>query len=287
MKKIILLGMSSVLLGILFLVGCSNKTDKPIANSEEHQQGSEKQVKENQQTENSSVVEVGSEKQGNEVTSIQYENKEYGFSFTLPESWRGYQIITQEWKGISIDNGKSEDSKESGPMLLIRHPKWTSDTPRQDIPIMILTINQWESLKKEDFHIGAAPIPPTELDQNSKYVFCLPARYNFAFPEGYEEVEDIMAKNPLKATETIMDVREIAWNSLSDSERKEVIGNWNDATVSKVIVDKKRFQLNDLTFEGKEVYMVTFCSSKNAILGDISKLVDEKSQKVIGGGFRD
>jgi hypothetical protein len=91
-------------------------------------------------------------------------------------------------------------------------------------------------------------------------------------------------------TETIQttkDVREIAWNSLSESERDEVIGNWKDATISKVIADTKRFGLIDHSFEGKEVKEVTFRSTKSAILGDISILVDEKSQKVVGGGFRD
>jgi hypothetical protein len=49
------------------------------------------------------------------------------------------------------------------------------------------------------FHIGAAPIGPKELDRNNKYVLALPARYNFAFPEGYEEVEKILAGKPLQA----------------------------------------------------------------------------------------
>ena len=39
---------------------------------------------------------------------------------------------------------------------------------------------------------------PKELGRNSKYVFALPARYNFAFPTGFEEVEDILAGNPLQ-----------------------------------------------------------------------------------------
>lgn len=57
---------------------------------------------------------------------------------------------------------------------------------------MIFTLEQWGSLLEGKFHIGAAPIGPTELGRNSKYVFALPARYNFAFPEGYEEVEEII-----------------------------------------------------------------------------------------------
>ena len=90
-----------------------------------------------------------------------------------------------------------------------------------------------------------------------------------------------------KEIQTTKDVREIAWISLGDSERNEVVGDWKDAAVSKVTADKKRFALNDATFDGKEVTMVTFRSSNYSVLGDITKLVDEQSQKVVGGGLRE
>lgn len=44
---------------------------------------------------------------------------------------------------------------------------------------------------------------PKELARNSKYLFALPARYNYAFPTGYEEVEKILEGNPLQANENI------------------------------------------------------------------------------------
>jgi hypothetical protein len=98
----------------------------------------------------------------------------------------------------------------------------------------------------------------------------------------------VFAKPQIKQeTKTTNDVREIAWNSLSNSERKEVIGNWEDAVASKVMADKKRFVLKDPSYEGKEVTMVTFQAIRSALLGNISILVDEKTKKVIGGGFRD
>jgi hypothetical protein len=69
--------------------------------------------------------------------------------------------------------------------------------PYQDIPIMIFTIAQWNDLQTDKFHIGAAPINPSELGRNNKYVFALPARYNFAYPEGFQEVEQILSTSPL------------------------------------------------------------------------------------------
>ncbi len=130
------------------------------------------------------------------ANSIVYSNKAYGFKFTLPISWTGYSIVAEKWEGNSVSTGKVV---ETGPLLSIRHPLWTSAAKRQDIPILIFTIKQWVSLTAEKFHVGAAPIPPSELARNSRYVFALPARYNYAFPTGFEEVEQILKGNPLKA----------------------------------------------------------------------------------------
>ena len=136
--------------------------------------------------------------QKEEPTSTVYKNAEYGFSFTLPESWKDYSIVNDKWEGLSVGGAQGEAIVESGPMILIRHPEWTASNPRQDIPIMIFTVNQWNLLQQDKFHIGAAPIGPSELGRNDQYVFALPARYNFAYPTGYEEVEDILKSNPLQ-----------------------------------------------------------------------------------------
>jgi hypothetical protein len=37
-----------------------------------------------------------------------------------------------------------------------------------------------------------------EIGRSSIYVFALPARYNFAYPTGFEEVESIISGNPLR-----------------------------------------------------------------------------------------
>lgn len=129
---------------------------------------------------------------------IEYENTQYGFSFSLPVSWKGYSIITDKWEGLAINEQEGEKTVETGPVINIRNPDWTDQNPRQDIPIMIFTVTQWDELQKEKFHIGAAPIGPSELGHNSRYIFALPARYNFAFPTGYEEVEKILGGKPLQ-----------------------------------------------------------------------------------------
>ena len=134
-----------------------------------------------------------------QTNSIVYNDTEYGFSFTLPLSWKDYSIVNDKWEGAAIGGEQGQVIAETGPIISIRHPKWTAKNPRQDVPIMIFTINQWKLLQQDKFHIGAAPIGPSELGHNDRYVFALPARYNFAFPEGVEEVEAILEGNPLKA----------------------------------------------------------------------------------------
>jgi len=133
--------------------------------------------------------------------ALAYQNTDYGFTFTLPESWKNYTIITDKWEGLAADEAAGEKTVETGPQISIRHPAWTEETPRQDIPIMIFTLAQWDGLHQDKFHIGAAPIGPSELGRNSRYVFALPARYNFAYPEGYEEVDQLMKTNPLHPDE--------------------------------------------------------------------------------------
>ena len=55
----------------------------------------------------------------------------------------------------------SNDSKdvETGPLISIRHPECTSADQRQDIPIMIFTPDQWESLEKRNFILGGTHGP--------------------------------------------------------------------------------------------------------------------------------
>ena len=133
-----------------------------------------------------------------DLNSLIYDNKEYGFYFTLPESWIGYKAIEDKWEGVSLTESKEN---QSGPVIYIRHPQWTEKTPRQDIPVMVFTQDQWKSLNDGEFSVGAAPVAPSILGENTTYVFALPARYNYEFLTGFEEVEEILENNPLQAYE--------------------------------------------------------------------------------------
>jgi hypothetical protein len=128
--------------------------------------------------------------------SVVYTNKHYGFEFALPNSWRGFSILVGEWKGLGPPNG---EVKEYSPELSIRHPLWTEADPRQDIPIMVFTHAQWDESEKLQISVTAAPFGPLELGRNNDYVFALPPRYNYNFPDGFQEVDEIISRKPLKA----------------------------------------------------------------------------------------
>lgn len=131
-------------------------------------------------------------------TDVIHENQRYGFRFVLPKTWEGYSVSVDTWTGSAAGDELGEVPFTDGPVISIHHPKWTGGTTRQDIPIMVFTLDQWNLLEQEQFHIGAAPIPPSELGRNTQYVFALPARYNYSFPLGYEEVEQILQSQPLE-----------------------------------------------------------------------------------------
>ena len=130
-------------------------------------------------------------------------NTQYGFVFLLPQTWQGYTAEESTWEGVAVSGDMAGKMVDSGPEIVIRHPQWSAETPRQDIPIMVFTRTQWEALGNETFHIGAAPVGPTELGRNSRYVFALPARYNYEYLFGYEEVESIIDSKPLQPIEPL------------------------------------------------------------------------------------
>ena len=115
---------------------------------------------------------------------VEYTDNDYNFNFPLPESWQSYTVVKTTWDGNLIDSNPAQ--KISGPKILIRHPLWTTENPRQDIPIMIFTKDQWNLIEQEKLAVSAAPIGPSELGNNSKYVFSLDddsANFSCDFPD--------------------------------------------------------------------------------------------------------
>jgi hypothetical protein len=126
--------------------------------------------------------------------AVEYRNTKYGFAFSLPPGWKGYTIVTEQWEASDAQKG----TVERGPVVSIRHPGWTEDHPRQDIPIMVFTLEQWDSAEKGNFYLGGSAIVFHELGRNRKYAFAVSSRYNEADVVGREEVDRILQHEPLR-----------------------------------------------------------------------------------------
>jgi hypothetical protein len=128
--------------------------------------------------------------------TVVYLNREYGFWFSLPQSWKGFRVLACQWRGA---NAARHGQEESGPLLVIRHPLYTEEDPREDIPIMVFTTKQWGK-DGSALIVSAAGVGPSEIGRNRKYVFALPPRFADVDVEGVQEVLDIVTGHPLHAT---------------------------------------------------------------------------------------
>ena len=132
-------------LSLALLVGCSSISSPTSPTSSNENQtspttGTESTTKPNPNTSSPSTT--------TDSSSILYKNTQYGFNFTLPKDWKGFSIITGNWQGNDVASGKVT---ETGPMISIRHPKWTTKEPQQDIPILVFALDQWSLLQKKNF----------------------------------------------------------------------------------------------------------------------------------------
>lgn len=127
-------------------------------------------------------------------TKVEYRNIDYGFTFSLPVTWKGYSIVKGDWQGFPLKEGVATTT---GPKLVIRNPNWTEAAHYEDLPILVFTISQWNAYLAEDFTVSAAPIPASELARNNTYVFALPPRWDFDFSLGFEEAQNIFKGAPL------------------------------------------------------------------------------------------
>jgi hypothetical protein len=123
------------------------------------------------------------------VSGVVYRNEQYGFQVSLPDSWKGYSVITGTREIRDVATG---DVVATAPTIKLRNPLWTAAKPYEDLPIDIYTPAQWVKIIGEQYSVSAAPIPPSELAHNNRYIFALPARYNYDFSLGYEELDQLV-----------------------------------------------------------------------------------------------
>lgn len=119
-----------------------------------------------------------------------YKNTQYGFQLTLPETWKGYTIQETTWQGNRVDDF---EEKFTGPEIIIKNPQTTTQQQWQDIPIMVISPVAWDLIEQGQIAVSAAPVGPTKVGENDRYVFATPPRwYGFTDAIGWEEAVEII-----------------------------------------------------------------------------------------------
>jgi len=117
-------------------------------------------------------------------TTVQYNDLNLKFTLTLLANWQGYTLDKGTWDGTGMGQDNS-GANYSGTQIVIRNPKGSRWQP---IPIMVFTPAQWQLVEQEKINLSAAPVGPSKIGQNAKYVFALPARWvGFADYYGMDE----------------------------------------------------------------------------------------------------
>ncbi|QOR64963.1 hypothetical protein IM538_14050 [Cytobacillus suaedae] len=79
-----------------------------------------------------------------------------------------------------------------------------------------------------------------------------------------------------------LSIKEIAWNFLKEKGWNDRANDeWGKASVTKVLVNDD-YELVDKSYEGKEVFSVSFEDKENTVVGTPIVLVDADTDRVIG-----
>lgn len=115
-----------------------------------------------------------------------------------------------------------------------------------------------------------------------KFKLVLITMFLFLVTGCVNEEQKIDVQKRVEVEENYFKIRELAWNFLKErgwhSRAKE---DWESSTVTKIIVNEK-YELLDKSYEGKEVFSVSFKDKEHVVVGTPLVLVDANTNEVIG-----
>ena len=128
---------------------------------------------------------------------LRYHDTKTGFTFYLPDSWRGYSVLHKQWQGKTyLAANDTTVTVTHGPVIVLRHPQWTASEPHQDITFLIYTRSQWDEEHQGKFsctyYAGGTMV---EIWHNRKYVFTMSTHDSKAELIGWREVSEIVSQN--------------------------------------------------------------------------------------------
>lgn len=83
------------------------------------------------------------------------------------------------------------------------------------------------------------------------------------------------------------DVREMAFNQLTQNDKKRISGNWKDGKLSKVTLKEGMGSISDKSYIGKEVYLIDFPTKSISKPNNMIVYLGTDSSKLIGYGYVD
>ncbi|MDM5190566.1 hypothetical protein QUF99_25545 [Bacillus sp. DX4.1] len=76
-------------------------------------------------------------------------------------------------------------------------------------------------------------------------------------------------------------VKKEVWNQLSNQEKQNIIGDWENATMTKTVLHKYNSHQTNEAYEGKAVYLIHFPSDASAPK-NIEVYVDIDTNEIVG-----
>lgn len=111
-----------------------------------------------------------------DAAAVTYHDAVYGFTFALTADWKNYSVLHDLWHSEQYDERLDRDlAVAQGPIIILRHPRWTSASPRQDVPILVFTRDQWQADRQEGVYPGGVV---DEIAHNERYVIAAYSRFN-------------------------------------------------------------------------------------------------------------
>ncbi len=128
---------------------------------------------------------------------LRYHDTKCGFTFYLPDSWRGYSVLHGQWEGQTyVSANDTTITVTRGPVILLRHPQWNPTEPHQDITFVVYTRSQWDAERQGKFsctyYAGGTMV---EIWHSPKYVFSMSTHDSKAELKGWREVNEIVSQN--------------------------------------------------------------------------------------------
>ena len=99
------------------------------------------------------------------------------------------------------------------------------------------------------------------------------------------EVSKDNNKETNSKNKTNKDVREKVWEQLSQSQKENIRGTWEDAKIQKITLKPGMGKIDKGEYIGKEVYIVDF--PKNQSINNLLVYADLSKNEIIGYGYTD